>query len=169
LRTLAFVLAGLSLAAAQAVLLRWFGGGAVPLQLLVACIAWLAMEAEVVEGVVASAGIGFAMDLFAGTPDGLFTFTGVLVYLACRAAGMAVDLKGRAGFPVLAGAACLATSVCAISLQRWAGVPEAAPGGGLVPRVLVEALLTALAAPLVRIGMARLDGLLGREEPGLSP
>jgi hypothetical protein len=54
-------------------------------------------------------------------------------------------------------------------LQRWAGVPEAAPGAGLLPRALAQAILTAAAAPLVWIGMKRLDALLGREEPGLVP
>ena len=36
-------------------------------------------------------------------------------------------------------------------------------------RAFLEALLTAFAAPLVQLGMNRLDALLGREEPGLVP
>lgn len=169
MRPLVFVLAGLLLATLQAVLLRWVGGGAISLQLLAPCLAWLALEAENVEGVVAAAGIGWIMDLFAGTPAGLFTFLGVLAFLASRAAGVAVDLRGRAGFAALAGAGCLGLSVGAILLQRWAGAPEAAPGAGLLPRAILEAILTALASPLVLVGMNRLDGLLGREEPGIVP
>jgi hypothetical protein len=168
-RTLAFVAVGLALAAVQAVLLRWLGGGTVPLQLLVPCIAWLALEAESVEGALASAGIGYAMDLFGGGGDGLFVFVGVLVFLGARAAGMAVDLRARGGFAVLTGAACLVASLGAMLLQRWAGVPEAAPGPGLLLRAIAEAILTAAVAPLVWIGMNRLDALLGREEPGLVP
>jgi hypothetical protein len=80
-----------------------------------------------------------------------------------------VDLRTHAGFAVLTGAASLAASLGTMLLQRWAGVPEAAPGAGLLPRALAQAILTAAAAPLVWIGMKRLDALLGREEPGLVP
>lgn len=169
MRPLAFVLAGLLVATFQAVLLRWVGGGSVPLQLLVPCIAWLALQAANAEGVLAAAGIGWVMDLFAGTPKGLFTFLAVVVYLGCRAAGIAVDLRGRIGFAVLSGAGCLAFSLGAVLLERWAGAPEAGPGANLALRILGEAVLTALAAPLVWLGMSRLDALLGREEPGLVP
>jgi len=169
LRPLAFIAAGLLLGALQSVLLRWVGGGTVPLQLLVPCIAWLALEAENVEGVTAAAGIGYAMDLFGGTPAGLFTFMGVVLYLGARATGIAVDLRGRLGFAVLTGAGCLAGSFGAMLIQRWAGVPEAPPGASLIPRAIVEAILTAAAAPVVWLGLSRLDALLGHEEPGLVP
>jgi hypothetical protein len=168
-RPAAFILAGLLVGTLQAVLLRWVGGGTVPLQLLVPCIAWLALEAANMEGVTAAAGIGYAMDLLGGTPAGLFTFMGVLLFLGARVTGMAVDLRGRAGFAVLSGVGCLAVSLGGMLLQRWAGTPEAAPGPTLLPRALLEALLTAAASPLIWLAMNRLDALLGREEPGLVP
>lgn len=169
MRPFAFIVAGLLLGAIQSVFLRWAGGGTVPLQLLVPCIAWLALEAENVEGVTAAAGIGYVMDLFGGTPAGLFTFMGVVLYLGARAAGIGVDLRGRLGFAVLTGAGCLAISFGAMLIQRWAGLPEAAPGASLIPRAIVEALLTSVVSPLVWLGLTRLEGLLGREEPGLVP
>lgn len=169
MRPLAFVGVGLALATIQAVVLLRLGGGTVPLQIVVPCIAWLALEAENVEGVLAAAGSGWVLDLFAGTPTGLFTFLGVVLFLGCRAAGLAVDLRGRAGFAVLSGVAALALSVGAVLLQRWAGLAEAAPGAGLVLRMFGEATLTALVSPLVLIGMGRLNALLGREEPGIVP
>jgi len=169
MRPLSFVCAGLVVATFQAVLLRWVGGGTVPLQLLVPCVAWLGLEAGNVEGVTAAAGIGFVMDLFTGVPTGLFTFQCVVLFLGARAAGIGVDVRGRGGFAVLTGVGCLGVSIGAMLLQRWAGAPEAAPGAALLPRALVEAILTAGASPLVWIGMHRLDALLGREEPGLVP
>jgi rod shape-determining protein MreD len=168
-RPAAFVLTGLFVAAVQAVLLRWVGGGAVSLQLLVPCIVWLALEAENVEGVVSAAAIGCVMEAFAGAPSGLFTFLAVVLFLGSRAAGMAVDLRGKAGFAVLSGAGCFLLSLAAVLLQRWAGDAEAAPGVLLVPRMLLEALLTAAASPLVLLVMNRLGVLLGREEPELMP
>jgi rod shape-determining protein MreD len=168
-RALGFVLACLLLAAFQAVLLRWLGGGRLPLQLLVPCIAWLGLKAGNVEGVAAAAGIGYLMDLFSGVPTGLFTFLAVVLHLFSRAAGLAVDLQGRAGFAVLCGAGSLVVALGAVSLQRWFGAVDAEPGLLLLPRILAEAALAALASPLVHVGMARLDALLGREEAGLLP
>jgi rod shape-determining protein MreD len=133
-RPVVFVLAGLLLAAVQAVLLRWVGGGTVTLQLLVPCLVWLGLEAENVEGVVSAAAIGGVMDVLAAAPGGLFTFLAVVLFLGSRAAGMAVDLRGKAGFAVLSAAGCLLLSVSAMLLQRWAGDAEAAPGSLLLPR-----------------------------------
>lgn len=169
MRVLGFFLAGLLLAAIQAVLLRWVGGGRLPLQLLVPCIAWLGLKAGNVEGIAAAAGIGYLMDLFSGTPAGLFTFLGVVLYLFSRAAGLAVDLQERSGFAVLCGAGSLVVAFGAVALQRGFGAPDAEPGLLLLPRILAEAALAALASPLVHVAMTRLDGLLGREEPGLLP
>ncbi|MGB8929645.1 MAG: hypothetical protein WCC48_00180, partial [Anaeromyxobacteraceae bacterium] len=169
LRPAAFILAGVLVAAVQAVLVRWLGGGTVSLQLTVPCIVWLALEAANVEGVVSAAAIGWVMDVFAGTPYGLFTFLAVAAFLGSRAAGMAVDLRGKAGFAVLTGVSCLLLSLLAVALQRWAGDVEAAPSALLFPRMLLEALLTAVASPLVLVTMNRLGVLLGREEPELVP
>jgi hypothetical protein len=44
---------------------------------------------------------------------------------------------------------------------------EAAPGAVLLPRMLVEAVLTGALAPLVLAGLRRVDALFQREEPGL--
>ena len=44
---------------------------------------------------------------------------------------------------------------------------EVAPGIRLVPRMLLEALLTGALSPLVLGGMKRIDGLFRREDPGL--
>jgi rod shape-determining protein MreD len=64
---------------------------------------------------------------------------------------------------------CFLLALGAVLLQRSAGAPEAAPGALLLPRMLLEALLTAAASPLVLIGMNRLGVLLGREESELVP
>jgi hypothetical protein len=54
-----------------------------------------------------------------------------------------------------------------VGLLRVAALPEAQPGWGLWPRLLVEALLTGLAAPLLLLALRRLDALLGAEESDL--
>jgi hypothetical protein len=42
-----------------------------------------------------------------------------------------------------------------------------APGWAILPRLLVEAAVTGLVAPLLQVLVRRLDALLGGEEPDL--
>ena len=167
MKPLAHVTFALLLAGLQAALLRWLGGGVVSVSLLAACVVYLGLTGGNVEGSVASAGIGYVLDLVCATPKGLMTFLAVALFVLVRGAGAAVDVRGRAGFAALSGLGALTLSIGAGVLIRYTAGPEVAPGLGIVPRLLVEALLTAAASPLVFAGMRRIDGLFHREEPGL--
>lgn len=151
----------------QSAALRWLGGGAVALSLAAPCLVYVALHGGNVDGSVSAAGIGFVLDAVSGTPRGLLTFLGVGLFLLARAAGAAVDVRGRIGFAALSFLGSLVLSVGATLLLRYTAGPELGPGPGLVPRMLLEALLTALVSPLVLEGMRRLDKLFHREEPGL--
>jgi rod shape-determining protein MreD len=166
-KPLAHVLFALLLAALQSAILRWVGGGSVSVALVACCVVWAGLQAGNVDGSVAAAGIGYVLDLMAGTPKGLMTFLAVALFVAVRGAAAAVDLRGRAGFALLSGLGALFLSIGATILLRSTSAPEAAPGWGLAGRMIVEALLTALAAPVMAVGLRRLDGLFHREEPGL--
>jgi rod shape-determining protein MreD len=166
-KPLAYVLFALLLAAVQAALLRWLGGGAFSLALLAACVVYLGMHGGNVDGSVSAAGVGYVMDLVAGTPKGLMTFLAVVLFVLVRAASMSVDVRGRAAFALLSGLGALVLSAGAAILTRNTSVSEAAPGLVLLPRMLVEALLTGALSPLVLIALRRVDGLFHREEPGL--
>jgi rod shape-determining protein MreD len=166
-KIVAHVAFALLLGALQAALLRWVGGGSFSVALLACCVAWAGLHASNVEGSVAAAGIGYVMDLTASTPKGLMTFLAVALFLVVRAATAAVDLRGRGGFALLSGLGALFLSVGATVLLRNTSAPEAIPGWTLAGRMLLEALLTAAAAPLVGLALRRLDALFHREEPGL--
>jgi rod shape-determining protein MreD len=163
----AHILFALVLAALQAAALRWIGGGAFSLMLPIACVVYLAIHGGNVEGSVGSAGVGYVLDLTTGGTKGLMTFLAVLVFLLIRAVNAAVDVRGRAGFAVLAAVAALFTSLGALVLLRIAAAPELAPGLRAIPRMVVEALLTGVVAPLVQAGMKWIDGMFRREDPGL--
>jgi len=160
-------LSALALAGLQAALARHLGGGAVTACLLAPLLVHLALTAGNVDGAVGAAAVGYVLDLVAGTPKGLMTFLAVAVFLATRLTGAAVEVRGRVGFALLSGAATLGLSVGAVALQRLVALPEAAPAWSLLPRLLAEAVVTGLLAPLLLLGLRRLDALLGEEEPGL--
>ncbi len=167
MKPLAYVLFALALAGLQAAVLRWMGGGALSAALLAAVVVHLGLHAGNVDGAVAAAGVGYVLDLMSGTPKGLFTFLAVALFLLVRAVGAAVDVRGRAGFAALSGLGALTLSLGAVQLTRYTADPPESPGLRLLGRLLVEAILTGALAPLVGMGMRRLDGLFPREEAGL--
>jgi cell shape-determining protein MreD len=166
-KPVAHVLVALALAAVQAAVLRWVGGGAFPVALLAACIVYLGLHGGNVDGSVGAAGIGYVMDLMAGSPKGLMTFLAVLLFLVTRAVSASVDVRGRAPFALLSGLGAIFVSVGALLLTRATMPAEAAPGALLVPRILLEGFLTGALSPLVFAGLRRVDAMFHREEPGL--
>ncbi len=167
MKPLAHVAFALLLAALQAALLRWVGSGAFSLALLAACLVHLGLHGGNVDGSIAAAGIGYVMDLMAGTPKGLMTFLAVMLFLAVRAVAASVDVRSRAAFALLSGLGALVLSIGATILLRTTVAPEAGPGAVLVPRMFLEALLTGALSPAVALGLKRIDALFHREEPGL--
>ncbi|WP_242340839.1 MULTISPECIES: hypothetical protein [Anaeromyxobacter] len=167
MKPLAHVLFALAIAALQSAVLRWVGGGAFSVALLAACVVYLGLHGGNVEGSVGAAGIGYVLDLVTGSPKGLMTFLAVLLFVLARAVNAAVDVRSRGGFALLSGGGALVISLGALVLTRLTSAPESAPGLGLVPRMLLEALLTAAAAPLLYPGLRRVDRLFHREEHGL--
>ncbi len=166
MKPLAYAALALLLSALEAALLAQLGGG-VPLCLPAVLVAHLAVEAAMVEGVVGAAAIGYVLDLVTGSPKGLMTFLAVAAFLLARAVAAAVDLRGRTAFALLAGAVVLGVDAGAIGLARLVGPPDARPGWGLLSRALAEAVVTGLAAPLLRAALRRLDGWLGADAPEL--
>jgi rod shape-determining protein MreD len=166
-KPLAHVLLALVLAALQSALLRWVGGGAFSLFLPAACLVYLGLHGGNVDGSVGAAGVGYVLDLTMGTPKGLMTFLAVLLFVLVRAVNAGVNLRGRPAFAALSGFGVLLLSLGALALTGLTSGAGPAPGLTLLPRALLEAVLTALLSPLVFIGMRRLDGLFHREEPGL--
>jgi rod shape-determining protein MreD len=167
MKPLAHVFFALLLAALQAALLRWAGGGWFSLALLAACVVHHGLQSGNVDGSVASAGIGYVMDLMSGSTKGLMTALAVLLFLAIRATSAAVDVRSRSAFALLSGAGAFFLSLGAMTLTRYTAGADAAPALAVVPRMLLEAVLTGALAPFVGVALRRLDGLFQREETGL--
>lgn len=167
MKPLLHILYALLLAALQAAVLRWVGGGSFSLMLPAACLVYLAVHAGNVDGSVGAAGIGYVLDLSLGTTKGLMTFLAVVAFVLIRAVNAAVDVRGRTGLAALTVGATLLLSLGALVLVRMVSPPEVEPGLRLVPRMLLEAVLTGALSPVVAEGMRRIDGLFRREDPGL--
>jgi rod shape-determining protein MreD len=163
----ALVLGALLLAAVQSALLHVLGGGAFSVSLLAACVVYLGLHAGNVEGAVGAAGIGLVQDAMLATPAGLFTSLAVALFLVTRAVAAAVDVRSRPAFAVLSGAGALFLSAGGAMLLHWAVSPEVAPRAAIIPRMLLEAVLTGALSPLVLGGMRAIDRLFTREEAGL--
>jgi hypothetical protein len=166
-KPLAHVAFALLVAALQAALLRWIGGGSWPLALLAACVVHVGLHGGNVDGSISAAGIGYVMDLMAATPKGLMTFLAVLLFLVVRAVSAAVDVRSRAAYALLSGIGALFIAVGAMVLVQNAASSDVAPGVAVLPRMLLEALLTGALAPALSFPLRRIDALFHREEPGL--
>jgi rod shape-determining protein MreD len=166
-KPLAHIAFALLVAALQAALVRWAGGGSWPLALLAACIVYAGLHGGNVDGSISAFGVGYVLDVSLGTPKGLMTFLAVALFLAVRAGSAAVDLRSRAAFGLLSGAGAFVLSLGALVLVRQTAAAESAPGVALLPRMLLEALLTGLLAPALLLPLRRIDALFHREEPGL--
>jgi rod shape-determining protein MreD len=91
----------------------------------------------------------------------------VASFLLVRGVSVAVDVRSKAAFGLLSAGVALAMSLGALVLLRYTSPAETAPGLAVVPRALLEAALTGLAAPALVPVLRRVDALFHREEPGL--
>jgi rod shape-determining protein MreD len=157
----------LALSALQSALLRWVGGGAIPVMVVMPMVVWLGLHASTVEGAVSALAVGYVLDLMNGGPKGLMTFLSVALYLFARGAGAAVDIPGRVGFAVLTFVGAFLAGCAALGLIDLVTPAVAAPGLSLVGRVALEAFVTALASPFIHALMVGVDRLFAREDPTL--
>ncbi|HYQ81231.1 MAG TPA: hypothetical protein VEP68_07010 [Anaeromyxobacteraceae bacterium] len=166
-KVLAQVGLAVALAALQGVLLHHLGGGRYPVALALPVVVWLGLQAATAEGALGAAAIGWALDALSGAPPGMHAFLAVLLFLGSRLAGTLLDVRGRAAFALACGAGTFLLGVGAMLLWRVVSPVEGAPGWRVLGRVLLEAVLTGMAAPAIRALLLRIDRLVEPEETGL--
>ena len=157
----------LVLVSLQAALLRYVGGGAASLALALPIVVYLGLHGGNMDGAVGAAAVGYVIDLMAGGPKGLMTFLAVSLFLFSRLAGGALSVQGKVGFAILSGVGTFLYGLAALLFTRAVSTDESSPGFSLVGRLLVEALLTGLLAPIILVAMRRVERLYVREEQGL--
>jgi hypothetical protein len=111
--------------------------------------------------------VGLLLDASAGGPGGLLTSLSVIVLLGVRAGAGPFDARSRLGFALLCGVATFLMGFGAILITRYVTPAIADPSWGLLGRVLVESLLTGLAAPAIRWVLDRVLVPAHRDQPGI--
>ena len=167
MRPVVAFLFALVLVSLQAALLRYLGGGAASLALALPIVVYLGLHGGNVDGAVGAAAVGYVIDLMSGGPKGLMTFLAVGLFLCSRLAGAALSVQGKAGFAILSGVGTFLYGLAALLFTRAVSPAESAPSFALLGRMLVEALLTGLFAPIVFMAMRRVETFYAREEQGL--
>ena len=105
-------------------------------------------EYSAVRGASLAFGLGYALDLFAGAPVGLFTFISVSIFVLARAAGVRLAAQTILTQLALAFAFALFESVTVLMLVAIFGKDPHSPRA-LLSLVLPHALSTALVSPLI--------------------
>ena len=152
MRNALFLGVGLLLLVAQGNLYRVLGhvplAGIMPNLVLPLIVFMGVHEYSVVRGASLAFGLGYALDLFAGAPVGLFTFISVAIFVLARAAGVRLAAQTILTQLALAFGFSLFESVTVLMLVAIFGKDPHSPRA-LLALVLPHALSTALVSPLV--------------------
>lgn len=152
MRNTVFLVFGLLLLIAQGNLHRVLGplpfAGITPNLLLPLIVFTGVHEYSAVRGAALAFVLGYALDLFAGAPIGLFTFVCVSIFVLSRAAGVRLAAQTVLTQFALAFAFALFESICVLMLVAIFGKNPYSPRA-LLHLVAPHALATAVVAPVV--------------------
>lgn len=163
-RELSLVLLGyllLVLQSSNTSLLQW--DPYVP-DLVLMCILYTAQRRPLVRGLVVTLILGSLMDLFAGSPFGLYLFTDTVVFLFVRVVMAKVIVGGwLVRMPMALGACILQGGLLLLCITLF--LPSYAATEWLAGRILVQALATVLFALPVHFIALRMDRFINRYIP----
>ncbi|HEY8427860.1 MAG TPA: rod shape-determining protein MreD [Sandaracinaceae bacterium] len=167
MRNAAFVLLGFALLVAQAAFGALFPLNAWAPNLILPIVLYLGVtpDVHIVRGASLAFVLGYLLDSFSGSPMGLSTFVMVAMFMIARGTGVNLFMRGvlfqivlTLCFAVLAGGAVLA-------LRAIFEPPAPFPTGTVIETVyslLAGAFVTSILAPLLFVGVRRLDALVTR-------
>lgn len=92
-RVILFTLLGFLVASVESAALSAFGFDNIALHLVLGLVIYLAVHAGGFEGALGAALVGYALDLFGGTPTGLSVFLCVALFLGVRLVAQTVDVN----------------------------------------------------------------------------
>lgn len=154
MRNTAFLGTGILLLFVQAQAHRLLGAiplaGITPTLLLPLILFTGVHEYSVIRGAALAFVLGYALDLFAGAPVGLYTFVSVAIFVLARAAGVRLAAQTMLTQLALAFAFALVEGVMVVVLLAiFRDAKTMYPVRALLPLLLPHALSTALVSPFV--------------------
>jgi len=166
MKLVALLLASLMLLAAECALLRPLGLSVARPDFGVAALLFFALRCQTLEGALGAAAVGYFVDVLSGQPSGLYVFAAVFTFLLARLVAPFVEARSALSF------AALAAPIDALhNLTVWGlslvGTAPGANRAAMLRAVPASALLTAVAAALVWVGLKRVEGLFEKPDTGL--
>lgn len=154
MRNTAFLGAGILLLVLQAQAHRVLGhiplAGTTPSFVLPLILFTGVHEYSVARGAALAFVLGYALDLFAGAPVGLYTFVSVAVFVLARAAGVRLAAQTMLTQLALAfGFALVQGVMVVVLLAIFRDAKTMYPVRALLPLLLPHALATAVVSPVV--------------------
>ncbi len=152
MRNTAFLVVGLLLLVVQANLFRVLDHlplhGATPSLVLPIIVFMGVHEYSMARGAALACVLGYAVDLLAGAPIGMFAFVSVVIFTMARAAGVRLVAQTMLTQVALAFAFALVEGVTVLALLAVFGRDPLGPRA-LVSSLVPHALATAVVAPFV--------------------
>lgn len=162
---LTFLLAIVCLSVEE-VVVHYLGLPLVRIDVTVAIVVFLALRANLLEGVISSFTVGYLLDLMSSRPVGLYTFLAVLTFLLARFADAILEVRSRASFVLFAMAADLGHGLVA-RLLEFVASKHSGEGSTSWMGLPLEAVLTGGAAVLLYPLLKRVTPGSDHAEPGL--
>ncbi|MDQ7783220.1 MAG: rod shape-determining protein MreD [Desulfomonilaceae bacterium] len=126
-------------------------------------VVWAGIRLEAVPGIVLAFFGGIVVDIFSGSPTGLFALVYCLTFVASGSANSTFDIDTPVGRALVVFVAALLTGVFVV-LTRWFAGPLGA-GTYAVPAALAKSLITGLTSlavfPLLDRSWAGYEKLVG--------
>lgn len=160
------LLFGLILLTLESVAVKYVEMPVARIDVTVALVAFLSLRAFTLEGAVSAFGLGYLLDLMSGRPTGLYTFLGVLTFLAGRLAGSLVEVRNRSSFALFAAAADAGHALLALLLS-WLITAESGGFGAGMSALPLQVVLTGAAAYAMHPLLRHLDPGDARQKPGI--
>ncbi len=110
-------------------------------------VVWVSLRPAMVAGIAFAFVGGILVDLFSGSPTGLFALVYCLIFVASSSANSALEINRPIGRVLVIFAAALGSGGAVVLTRRLAGPVDT--GIHMVSVILVKALITALTSLIV--------------------
>jgi hypothetical protein len=166
MRFIALSIVSLILLSIECAVLRPLGLSVARADVGIAAILFFAVRCPTLGGALASASIGYFVDILSGQPSGLYIFSAVLTFLISKFIAPFVEIRSAIGFGVLVGAVDAFHNLAAYGLVVL-GTHPGTSRGPMLYAIPLTAGLTTIAAIATWPILRRTDAIVRKPDTGL--